>query len=147
MLSLRVISGIFITFFIQLSKKQCAYAQGIDVGPVADPLKFGLIDPLVLEVGATYLLVAPFVVFVMGILVIPVTLVFLFLIILPLYVPTSPSHEGRSLRSGIQFNPSEWRSSSSSYFTNNCIKRIICEISDGNWTSQANLSKQYDIIR
>lgn len=29
-------------------------AQGFDAGP-ADPLQFGLIDPVILELGATYL--------------------------------------------------------------------------------------------
>ncbi|OXA51829.1 uncharacterized protein LOC110851981 isoform X2 [Folsomia candida] len=110
-------------------------AQGFDAGP-ADPLQFGLIDPVILELGATYLYIAPFVVFVMGILVVPASLVFLFLIILPLYVPTSSteggarklSHSGRGGTSPFSRNA-------------DCVNRIICEMSNRNQIEERGIQR------
>lgn len=99
----------FLIFLVKTS-----YSQGFDAGPEADPLKLGQIDPVILELGATYLYITPFVVFLMGILVIPVTLVFLFLIIIPLYVPTSSTEGGRTF-GGMSM-------------TGDCVSRILCEI-------------------
>jgi hypothetical protein len=97
------------------------HGQGFDAGPIPDPLRLGLIDPVALELGATYLFVAPFVIFVLGILIIPVSLVFLILIIIPLYVPTANSNPAHG-RAGTQSFRDVLKNSE-------CLDRIICEIS------------------
>lgn len=79
-------SCILFIVLLNLNHFKRAFAQGLDVGP-SDPLKIGQIDPVSLEVASTYVFIVPFVIFVFGILFIPVSLVIIFLFVVPFLVP------------------------------------------------------------
>lgn len=62
---------------------------------MSDPLKIGQIDPVSLEVASTYVFIVPFVIFVFGVLFIPVSLVLIFLFVTPFLVPSGNPERAR----------------------------------------------------
>ncbi len=76
----------------------------LDIEPW-DPLKIGQIEPTSLEVASTYVFIVPFVIFVFGILFIPVSLVILFLFVTPFLVPNGNPEGRRSISHQIQLLP------------------------------------------
>jgi hypothetical protein len=109
-------------------------AQGIDVG-AADPLKFGQIDPLSLEIASTYVFIIPFVIFTVGILAIPASLVVVFLVLQPFIIPpeaVGTRRKRRKKRNIWNENRNESLIDSTMKFISksDCLNQVICRMSD-----------------
>jgi len=126
--------SLILVFGLSLVIKE-SKSQGFDAGE-ADPLGFGLIDPVSLEIAATYVFIVPFVIFLVGILVIPASLVIMFLIAQPIFVPTDLTEGRRRKRSIISNSASARRQNLVDYVTDllmksQCMNRVMCEVNQG----------------
>jgi hypothetical protein len=113
-------------------------AQGIDVG-AADPLKFGQIDPLSLEIASTYVFIIPFVIFTVGILAIPASLVIVFLVLQPFIIPPEAVGTRRrrrkkrnaELSSDNNYNYESLIDRTMKFISkSDCLNQVICRMSD-----------------